>query len=156
MTGRKLSRRPAAFGLKQGCGATPAGTESLHRELELIPGDRRCDQRHEIALNLRYRSLQEGKPPSTGVGTSMNIGRGGICFKAECEFVPGALLELVLEWPFLLQNRCQLELVIEGRVAWSEGGRTGLVMSHYEFRTRGARSFAHPKMPRPPVQDLLG
>jgi hypothetical protein len=50
-------------------------------------------------------------------------------------------VELRIEWPFLLQGVCPLELQVWGRVLRSDDQGTVVRMSRYEFRTCGARSF---------------
>ena len=117
--------------------------------LELIPGDRRNDQRYWVELDLQFRAFHRDQVEACGSGKTVNVGRSGLCFNAPHAFAKGTEVEVVIEWPFLLQNRCPLHLIIRGRIAWCSGNSSGLEMRRYEFRTRGSRSFE-------PAADLSG
>jgi hypothetical protein len=71
----------------------------------------------------------------------MDLSRKGIRFSSDDPPPRAAEVELLIEWPFLLQNVCPLELRVWGRVLRSDDQGTVVRMSKYEFRTVGARSF---------------
>jgi hypothetical protein len=54
--------------------------------------------------------------------------------------VSGEIL-LRIEWPFLLQSVCRLELVIEGLIGKYNCDQWGVSIRSYEFRTCGDHSF---------------
>ena len=107
---------------------------------ELIHGDRRADRRYacELLLHCWFRS---GGTQCTGSGQTKDLGRKGICFTADNPPPHATDVELRIEWPFLLQDVCPLELRVWGRVLRSDDQGTVVRMSRYEFRTCGARSF---------------
>jgi hypothetical protein len=71
----------------------------------------------------------------------MDLGRKGIRFASDDPLPRDVEVELRVEWPFLLQQVCPLELRIWGRVLRSDSEGTVVRTSKYEFRTVGARSF---------------
>jgi hypothetical protein len=106
---------------------------------EIIHGDRRRASRYQFELELRFTYELRGTP-HFGTGRTEDLSRGAIRFMSENPPPDGALVELRIAWPFLLQNVCPLELVVRGPVATRERG-TILTMKNYEFRTCGQRSF---------------
>ncbi|MGA2148904.1 MAG: PilZ domain-containing protein [Bryobacteraceae bacterium] len=113
------------------------------KEQELINGDRRTDRRYTFELALHFSYHQCGTRFS-GSGTTEDLSSGGIRFVTDNPPPVGVEIELRLEWPFLLQNVCPLELLVQGKVLRSDAQRTVARMTSYEFRTRGARSFEQP------------
>ena len=109
-------------------------------EQELIYGDRRSDRRYTFELPLQF-SYHKCGTRFSGSGTTEDLSSGGIRFVTDNPPPVGVEIELRLEWPFLLQNVCPLELLVRGKVVRSDGQRTVARMNSYEFRTRGARSF---------------
>jgi len=107
---------------------------------ELISGDRRADRRYEFELPLRF-SYQSGETQCTGSGRTTDLGRKGIRFVADNPPPHATEMELRIEWPFLLQDVCPLELWVWGKVLRSDAYGTVIRMRKYEFRTCGARSF---------------
>ncbi|MGA1997427.1 MAG: PilZ domain-containing protein [Bryobacteraceae bacterium] len=107
---------------------------------ELIYGDRRTDRRYTFQLPLRF-SYQKCGVAVAGSGATEDLSRGGIRFVTDNPPPVGVEIELRIEWPFLLQNVCPLELLVRGKVLRSGAQPTVAKMNSYEFRTRGARSF---------------
>jgi PilZ domain len=107
---------------------------------DIIHGDRREDKRYEVEIPLRFSYMVKGVA-YLGSGRVADLSRGGVRFHSECPPPDGCEVELRLEWPFLLQNVCPLELVIRGEVLKTSPRGTVLRMHHYEFRTCGTRSF---------------
>ncbi|MGP8247643.1 MAG: PilZ domain-containing protein [Bryobacteraceae bacterium] len=110
------------------------------KDQELIYGDRRIDRRYTFQLPLHF-SYRKCGVAVAGSGTTEDLSSGGIRFVTDNPPPVGVEIELRLEWPFLLQNVCPLELLVWGKVLRSDAQRTVARMSGYEFRTRGARSF---------------
>lgn len=112
--------------------------------LDYISGDRRTDKRYDLALEVRYTYEIDGRSYD-GYGVTRNLSRGGLRFSTDTPPPKGAELVLHVNWPFLLQNVCPLELVIWGRVLKSDRESTAVVMRDYEFKTCGDRSFTGPR-----------
>lgn len=95
--------------------------------------DRRIDRRYPVSLELSYRIPKNNQ---VGVGRTINMSSGGICFCHTESLVPGTKLEVALEWPFPLNGTCPLKMCISGRVLWNDRRRTAIKILRYEFRTR--------------------
>jgi len=106
---------------------------------DIIHGDRRRDSRYQFEMELRFTYELSGIT-HFGTGCTQDLSRCAVRFTTENPPPDGALVELRIAWPFLLQNVCPLELVVRGSVATCERG-TILTMKNYEFRTCGQRSF---------------
>jgi hypothetical protein len=109
---------------------------------ELIRGDRRSNRRYSFEMPLRFL-YRRGESRCLGSGRTKDLGRKGIRFVSDDPPPQNAEVELRIDWPFLLQNVCPLELRVWGRVLRSDGQGTVIRMSRYEFRTYGERSFDH-------------
>jgi hypothetical protein len=73
-----------------------------------------------------------------GVGRTVNMSSSGVLFTSEQPLFPGRRLELSVNWPAQLDNKCPLKLVARGRVIRSEAGRVAIEIQQYEFRTAGS------------------
>ena len=62
-------------------------------------------------------------------------------FESENPPPRGAKVEMYIDWPFLLQNVCPLELVVQGTVARRDSMGAEVRIDDYEFRTCGRFSF---------------
>lgn len=107
---------------------------------EIIHGDRRTDRRYSYEMPLRF-SYRLGGAMQFGSGNTVDLSRLAVRFATETPPPDGATVELRIDWPFLLQNVCPLELVVRGTTVSANGRGTVLTMSDYEFRTCGQRSF---------------
>ena len=108
--------------------------------LDIIHGNRRSERRYHFVMALRF-SFQLRGVTYFGAGHTQDLSRCGVRFTAENAPPVGAVVELRIAWPFLLQNVCPLELVVWGPIVKTDGRGTILEMSSYEFRTCGERSF---------------
>jgi hypothetical protein len=108
--------------------------------VDLIRGDRRTDQRYTFEMPMLYLYRRDGSM-CLGSGQTMDLSRKGIRFASDDPLPRDTEVELRVEWPFLLQQVCPLELRIWGRVLRSDSEGTVVRTNKYEFRTVGARSF---------------
>jgi|SRR5579871_4950964 len=102
----------------------------------------RSHQRFPISLDVQYRQIKRGRISDLGSGRTINISSGGILFAADHALAPGTNLEVLVNWPFLLEGVCPLKLVMRGRVVRSEGTSAAIQTSQHEFRTAGIRAGA--------------
>ena len=107
---------------------------------DMIHGNRRADRRYEFEMPLHF-SCDGGKLRSGGSGCTKDLCRKGILFVSDNPPPADTDVELRIEWPFLLQNVCPLELLVKGRVLRSDRRGTVIRMKTYEFRTCGTKSF---------------
>jgi hypothetical protein len=91
-------------------------------------------------MALRFTSQLHGVT-YFGSGSTQDLSRRGVRFTAENPPPAGAVVELRIAWPFLLQGVCPLELLVWGPIIKTDDRGTILAMSNYEFRTCGERSF---------------
>ena len=118
----------------------------------MIHGDRRADRRYDLALGLRFQYEDAGGRTQVGEGVVVDLSRGGVRLSADHPPPNGVSIDVHIDWPFLLQGTCPLELFIRGRVAVADERGTVVTISRYEFRTRGSRSFFEPA----PYEATLG
>jgi hypothetical protein len=98
--------------------------------------DRRSAVRFPIAQDVRYRIFRRSAT-EVGFGKTINISSNGILFTGEREFACGERLEVAVNWPAQLDNKCPMKLVTTGRVVRSEGQNAAIAIDRYEFRTQG-------------------
>ena len=120
---------------------------------EGIAGDRRSDRRYPIQLDLRWKLVRRKRVLETGTGSTLDFSRGGIQFESTRPLPTGLTVELAISWPVLLHNVAPMQLVAQGRIVRSEGGRVAIRMSQHEFRTVGI-SAGHCAATRPSVPFL--
>lgn len=107
-----------------------------HIALDEEKTDRRSAVRFPISQDVRYRVYKKATI-ETGFGKTINISSNGILFTAEREFALGERVEVAVNWPAQLDNKCPLKLVTAGRVMRSEGTTVAIAIDRYEFRTQG-------------------
>ncbi|HUS05158.1 MAG TPA: PilZ domain-containing protein [Bryobacteraceae bacterium] len=105
--------------------------------------ERRNADRFPIEREVRYKILNKRDSHEEGTGRTINISSNGVLFTTDQILLPGKRLELSISWPAQLDNKCQLKLVAQGRVARLEQGRAAVEIQKYEFRTQGSRPFAN-------------
>ena len=114
---------------------------------DIIHGDRRSDRRYELSLQLRF--VCSGWPVTrTGCGHTLELSRGGVRFWTDSAPPDGSTVDLKIQWPFLLQDVCPLELRVAGSVLRTDSRGTVVKISKYEFRTCGSNSFDQPESDR--------
>jgi len=97
---------------------------ALARVVRLLNGrrDQRAHRRYPISLPVDYKLRSKGRINHTGSGESLPA---------------GGSIELVMNWPFLLEGVCPLKLVMRGRIVRSDGERIAIQAQQHEFRTAG-------------------
>lgn len=103
--------------------------------------ERRAAVRFSIPQQVRYR-LIDRHDQATGFGQVVNISSGGLLFTTDHQLEPGEMLEVSVQWPAQLEDRCPLKLVTTGRIVRVEKGLAAASIERYEFRTQGARGFS--------------
>src|SRR5579864_1825173 len=110
------------------------------RFLEKRRVDQRVNRRYPISLEIEYKVLRKGRVERLGLGRTLNVSSGGVLFQATDELPAGSSVELLMQWPFLLEGVCPLKLVIHGSVVRSDSKGVAIRNKHHELRTAGARS----------------
>ena len=101
--------------------------------------DRRAKARFPLELDVSFCS--SGKPPRTqGLGSTINMSSTGLLIRAEDHnLLPGDLLKVSIEWPWMLDRVTPLRLVAIGSVVRASRETFALRVKHYQFRTAARR-----------------
>lgn len=90
---------------------------------------------YPIAMEIKYKI--RSRPQRLGMGQTSWISSREVVFTTDQPIEEGALLEISVAWPALLNSRVPLQLVIEGRiVSCRETELVARILKHH-FRTRG-------------------
>lgn len=100
--------------------------------------ERRAADRFPIEREVRYRVLSKKSGDDAGTGKTVNISSTGVLFTTDKLLIPGRRLEVSINWPAQLNNKCALKLVAKGRIVRFEQGRAAMEIQQYEFRTSGS------------------
>jgi hypothetical protein len=93
--------------------------------------NRRGQRRFPLTLKLTY-TLKSGQQ---GSGELTNMGSSGLLFQCAHHFVKGELIKVSLDWPYMLDGSCPLQLVVQGRILRSGDSGTAIATLKHEFRT---------------------
>jgi hypothetical protein len=104
--------------------------------VEAGANNRRTKARYQIRRELRYLVVDRGKPLQSGVGSTVDMGSGGIAFRADQPLEPGKSVELFISWPALLDSVCPMRLCIVGRILRSDDIYAVCTIDRHEFQTR--------------------
>ena len=129
---------------------SPAPAEArAERLLQTNPTENRSHQRYPIKLDAEYRVVKKGRVEH-GFGRTLNISSGGVFVETKSSLPASGPIELLLNWPFLLEGVCPLKLVMRGRIVRTDARGVAVKFKHHEFRTAGARRRrgqpSHPKV----------
>ncbi len=100
--------------------------------------DRRRSDRFPIEREVRYRILDKRGAGESGPGSTINMSSSGVLFASEHAFSTGCRLELSVNWPAKLSEKCALRFVARGRVIRAASGSAAMEILDHEFRTHSA------------------
>ena len=100
--------------------------------------DRRRSDRFAIEREIRYRALNKRGGEEAGEGKTVNMSSSGVLFTSGQILRPGRRIELAINWPAQLNNKCALKLVARGRIVRFDNGLAAMEIQQYEFRTQSA------------------
>lgn len=104
----------------------------------LVAHERRRKRRYPIELRFRYEIHKNKTLVRAGVGTTIDVSSGGILLRSDEPLAVGKTVHLAIDWPFLLNPVCGLQLSVVGRVLRCDERGTALEMHRFEFRTCAA------------------
>ena len=113
------------------------------REVRIPPGpgigqsERRQHRRYPIIAKSEYVMAGNRAP-----ATTLDISSGGVFLKTDKNLPLGNPIQVFIDWPMLLDQRCPLRLLISGRVLRSDARGTVVGILSYDFRLR-PRGSAH-------------
>ena len=110
--------------------------------------DQRANGRYPIELNVQYKVLRGDRVDRVGCGKTLNISSGGVLLETDQALPPNSMVELAIQWPFLLREVCSLKLVMRGRIVRRDQHThaTAVRAESHEFRTAGVHRPAAPKV----------
>jgi hypothetical protein len=98
---------------------------------KFAPYERRQHQRFPITAASRF-VVSGGR----GQATTTDISSGGVFLKTEQILPIGKQIQVLIDWPALLDQRCPLRLVITGKILRSDQTGTAIGILRYDFRIR--------------------
>lgn len=98
--------------------------------------DRRSKHRFAIQRELHFKVIEPQRVVSTGSGRTKDMSSVGVAFEAAGKFKRGALVQLSISWPVLLDETCLMQLMIVGRVVRTGKQDVACTIDRYEFRTQ--------------------
>jgi hypothetical protein len=101
--------------------------------------ERRVKTRYDLSLELSYSVLGGRRSGEVGKGRTVDVSSAAIRFAAERPLANGLGMEIVVEWPTLLDGRVPLQLIATGLVIRTQGAETVVKIERYVFKTRKAR-----------------
>jgi PilZ domain len=104
-----------------------------------VPAERRSKVRYPLDLSVRFRSFPKGSLVFD-VGRTVDVSSGGVLVVSQRVVSPeeigvGALVEMSIEWPPLLDGRIAMQLFAIGRVVRRRPFDFAASFERYEFRT---------------------
>jgi hypothetical protein len=96
--------------------------------------ERRFKFRYPLDLSVRFRFSVAGSVIS-GDGLAVNVSSGGVLVACHHDVRVGALMELSIEWPLLLDGRTPLQLIAMCRVLRRGAHHFAAKFERYEFHT---------------------
>jgi hypothetical protein len=110
--------------------------------------NRRAKVRFPIHRELWYKMLESDPIVKSGMGETLDMASGGLAFQIDRALQAGAILELSISWPVLLENGCPMRLIVSGRVVRNWGRKSACIVNRYEFRTQARTLAAGGRAPR--------
>ena len=99
--------------------------------LRFVPYERRQHQRFPITAQSQY--ILAG---NRAKATTLDISSGGVFLKTDKVLPVGKAIQVLIDWPALLEQRCPLRLVITGKILRSDQAGTAIGIVRYDFRIR--------------------
>ncbi len=117
--------------------------------IQPTPAERRSKLRYPLDLGVRFRPLAGSL--FCGAGRAVNVSSGGVLVVSrhvvsEHEFRVGALVEMSIEWPSLLDGRVPLQLFAVGRVVRHRASDFAAAFERYQFRTMKSSNLPHARL----------
>ena len=91
-----------------------------------------------IEQDVHFRILNKKDGDLESRGKTLNMSSSGVLFTTDQILLPGRRVELSINWPAQLDNKCALKLVARGRVVRFDKGTAAIEILQHEFRTRRA------------------
>ena len=113
---------------------------AVHATAEQRLSDQRLHHRYPIALDAQFRLLNEDWRKRVGRARTINMSSGGVLLATIDSLPSNCMIEVAIDWPFLLDGVCPLRLVMRGCIVRNDGNGVAVKVWHHEFRTAGVPS----------------
>jgi len=100
--------------------------------------ERRANPRFAVRQRLKYSLLEDGAITTFGTGVTIDFSSGGVAFTPQHHLKPGSLIELRIEWPWVLGDTCPILLVACGRIVRSAADMSACTIAEFEFLIHAA------------------
>jgi hypothetical protein len=101
--------------------------------------ERRLKTRYNLSLDLSYCVIGGSRSGEAGRGRTLDLSSMALRFRAERPLAAGVPMEIVVDWPTLLDGRIPLQWIATGLVIRTLGTDTVVKIEHYMFKTRKKR-----------------
>ena len=103
--------------------------------------EQRYHVRFPIVLDVEYR-FTRNRIEHHGNGRTLDISSGGVLFETDVavagiEFQRNQAIKLALHWPYVLDEKCALKLIVLGRFVRRQGKCIAVKIEQYRFHTAG-------------------
>jgi hypothetical protein len=96
--------------------------------------DLRTAVRYPLAVPLKVSlKSQHWHPPVTGTGTCVEMSSRDVRFLSTMELPTGADVELAICWPSRLEDGVALQLIVQGKVTWSDSRQSAVEIRRMSF-----------------------
>lgn len=102
---------------------------------KFAPYERRQHQRFPITAQAQY--IVAG---TRGQAITADISSGGVFLKLQENLPIGKRIQVFIDWPALLDQRCPLRLVITGKILRNDDAGAAVGIIRYDFRIRPRRA----------------
>ena len=92
-----------------------------------------------IEQDVCYTSRQRNSAAPPAMGKTIYISSHEVGFTTKAPLNLGEKMEVTVNWPALIDQRCPMKLVIFGRVVKNDATSAAVAIERHEFRTRAAR-----------------
>jgi hypothetical protein len=120
-----------------------AGSVLEDISISTIRLERRLRARYPVGLAARYRTLDQ-TDELAGVGITVNMSSSSLLVACHHDIPLGTQMEVLMNWPSLLESTIPLQLVTSGRVVRTEPSRFVIEFARYQFRTMRSRPLPKP------------
>ena len=93
--------------------------------------------RYPLVLEIRYTTTGLFVLQGAGTGRTIDMSSSGLRFAAHEPLPTGQAIEMLVEWPVMLEGDIRLHLALSGVVVRTHGTEVAVRIHHYDFRTRG-------------------
>ena len=107
------------------------GREISRSPVISVISERRQHRRYRFTAQSQY-ILNGNREPTT----ITDISSGGVFLRTKTPLPVGKWIEVLIDWPVLLNDRCPIRLVVYGRIRRSDARGTAVEMVRHDFRLR--------------------